>query len=278
MITDWETNIVYIADTLQHKYPVFFKNFENELLKEGERIFFLENTKDIWCVDYMPIQITKKKFVKFIYKPDYLCSGRWLNTITEVYDIAHKLKINYSKADIIIDGGNLIKSETSIILTDKIFRENPHYSKKNLLFTLQELFEVEKIIVIPTEKEDYVGHSDGMVRFINNETVLINDYSKTDKALHKEIRNRFLKEKLNIEYLVLANNYAINDDDASGYYINYLETEKNIFLPVFNFKEDEIALKQLKNCYPNKKITSIISNEIAVKGGVLNCITWNIKK
>ena len=33
---------------------------------------YLKGTKDIWCRDYMPIQIQKDRFVFYRYTPDYL--------------------------------------------------------------------------------------------------------------------------------------------------------------------------------------------------------------
>ena len=47
-----------------------------------------------------------------------------------------------------------------------------------MIDSLTELFEVDKIIFIPTDEDDIFGHADGMVRFIDDDTVLINNYSK----------------------------------------------------------------------------------------------------
>ena len=72
MIPDKQTNFLYLADTLQKKYSNFFKQFEKVLNVCNINFQLLPHTKDVWAVDYMPIQIGKDAFVQFVYNPDYL--------------------------------------------------------------------------------------------------------------------------------------------------------------------------------------------------------------
>ncbi|EOR96412.1 hypothetical protein ADIARSV_0412 [Arcticibacter svalbardensis MN12-7] len=50
-----------------------------------------------------------------------------------------------------------------------------------------------------------------------------------------------------------------------------------VIVPTFNIVEDDEAINQLKEVFPNDKILSTDSSEIAKEGGILNCISWNIK-
>jgi hypothetical protein len=63
MITDKETNFLYLADMLPKNYPIFFENFEKVLNSCNIPFSLIPDTKDIWAVDYMPIQIETGKFV-----------------------------------------------------------------------------------------------------------------------------------------------------------------------------------------------------------------------
>jgi len=48
------------------------------------------------------------------------------------------------------------------------------------------VFETDKIIFIPwfkNDKEEFCGHSDGMVRFIDEHTVLINHVYRNEKSV-----------------------------------------------------------------------------------------------
>ncbi len=78
--------------------------------------------------------------------------------------------------DIILDGGNVVKHKDKVILTSKVFKENPDYSELNLITKLKNQLQVKQIIIIPQEPKDFVGHADGMVRFIDTDTVLVNQY------------------------------------------------------------------------------------------------------
>ena len=60
---------------------------------------------------------------------------------------------------------------------------------------------------------------------------------------------------------------------AVGSYLNFLETEKHIFLPVFDAAPDETAVKCAREIFNKKKIPVNI-NAIAEEGGGLNCISW----
>ena len=79
---------------------------------------------------------------------------------------------------------------------------------------------------------------------------------------------------IKIPYNVYSNK---RNDQANGDYINYLEMDGCIVVPTFGFKEDEEVVKQFESIFSGKKIVTLDSNDIANEGGVLNCITWNIK-
>jgi agmatine deiminase len=61
--------------------------------------------------------------------------------------------------------------------------------------------------------------------------------------------------------------------------VNYLEVNDLIVLPVFGREEvDQQVINILKEQFPNKTIEKINYNEIAKKGGLLNCTTWVMRK
>lgn len=52
-----------------------------------------------------------------------------------------------------------------MILTNKVFEENKgSYSKTKLLNEFERLFETDRIIIIPWDKKESYGRSDGMER------------------------------------------------------------------------------------------------------------------
>ena len=101
MIPDSQTNFLYLADTLLKKYPKFYKQFEAVLNDYDINYKILPRTKDVWVLDYMPIQITKDNFVQFIYNPDYLRDTvKWSKTISDVDTICKEINLLPKKSNI----------------------------------------------------------------------------------------------------------------------------------------------------------------------------------
>ena len=277
MIIDSQTNKLYLADCLPNKYPIFFSEFNNVL--NGCNILYelLPDTKDVWAVDYMPIQIDINNFIRFTYNPLYLQTIKYRKTISDVDTICDKIGINTTKSTIVLDGGNVTRTTDKVIMTDRIFQDNPTFQPKQLIRQLEELFQVDKLYFVPEQPKDFTGHSDGMIRFIDNHTVLVNNYGKEKEEFRRAFQIAI--HNIGLDYIELPYNpyQNTNYNQANGDYINYLQMEQAIVVPVFGIKEDEEAVRQFEEVFAGQTIATIDSNEIADKGGVLNCITWNIQ-
>ncbi|AZQ65620.1 hypothetical protein EI427_25635 (plasmid) [Flammeovirga pectinis] len=274
MVTDFEVNKVYVSDILSKKdeFQPIFSELKAILERHKVPLTLLPKTKDIWARDYMPVQVSNSKFVEFRYDPDYLQGARkgYRNLKSYPDIICDEIGLFTVKADIILDGGNMVKSKRTLIMTDKIFHENRNdYTKKELMNQLHSLFEIETIITIPQDPLDKYGHTDGMLRFINEDTVLVNSFYENDKSIVSALN----KTNLSAEFL----KYEVNVlDKRSWAYMNFLQTKDLILLPKFNIDEDALALEQIRSLYPHykSKIEQIDMTNIVKHGGVLNCITW----
>lgn len=276
MITDKETNYLYLADCLPKKQPTFFQRFEKVLNDYKIKFEFLPNTNDIWAVDYMPIQISKDKFVQFTYYPDYLQTKIRRKTISNVDGNCNPFDLK-PKSKLVVDGGNVIRTTDKVIMCDKVFHENKKIPEKELILQLKELFKVDKLFFVPWDKSDFTGHADGMVRFIDDDTVLINDYSENPKF---QTSFRMALYNAGLNWIELPYNPP-NDPtfiSAEGLYLNYLQMKQAVIMPTFNSKFDDKAMKVLEEVFKGQTIATVDSTELAEEGGILNCITWNIKQ
>jgi len=277
MITDIETNTIYFSKKLEEFFPETVSRIFGSLKLLGIEPKLLDCTKDIWARDYMPIQISADKFLEFRYDPDYLQGvdkgRRNLKTYPDM--VCAKLGLKTEKSDLILDGGNVVKSVNCIILSDKVVKENKHaYTKSELISTIQKTFEVDKVVLIPWDTIEPYGHADGMVRFIDNETVLVNKLYEKDTVLVYRLESSGLKCK----FL----NYKVKKQNKNNWaYINFLQTMDLILLPKLGADEDEQALKQLSDFYSDyadkNRIVQVEMNDIIALGGALNCISWTIK-
>lgn len=226
----------------------------------------------------MPVQIDTDKFIQFAYNPDYLQSKKWLKTISDVDSICKAISLEPTKSNIVLDGGNVIRTTDEVIMCNKVFKENPRIPEKQLIKALQNLLQVDRLIFIPRHPADFTGHADGMVRFLDGNTVLINDYSKEKPDFQYTFR--LALHNAGLDYAEIPYNPYENQrsEKANGIYINFLQMENVVIIPTFGLKEDEQTIKIFESLFHGCTIKTIDSNEIADNGGILNCITWNIKK
>lgn len=284
MISDWTTNKIFLSGKLPIDFPKTSLAIIDKLKFFGYKPEFLLNTNDIWARDYMPIQVSNSKFIEYRYDPDYLQGNseekerRELKTYPDI--VCDAIGLKTVKTDIIIDGGNVVKSEYAIILSDKVVWENKrHYSEKQLIKKLHDLFEVDKVVLIPWDEECEFGHADGMLRFINNDKVLISGFYETaDNEFKTWILESLEKAKLDWDWLRVSEK-EIEDNIA---YINFLQTKDLILVPSLNRPEDDEAIKQISKYFPEysskNRIDRVDMREVFQFDGALNCITWTIKE
>lgn len=278
MITDRQTNTIYFSELLKtdERFSKVVGEIFSALNSFDVNPKFLPKTKDIWARDYMPIQVSESKFIEYRYDPDYLQGyykgQRDLKTYPDI--VCDTIDLKTEKSDIVLDGGNFVKSSDCIILTDKIVKENRLlYSKQELIKELEESFEIDKVVLIPWNTEEEYGHADGMLRFIDNETVLISHLYQKDTILLSRLKRSGLKH----EFL----NFKVKQKHKFNWaYINFLQTEDLILLPAIGADEDVQALEQIKEFYPDykDKIIQAKINDVINYHGALNCITWTTKE
>lgn len=279
MIIDNLTNVVYFSELI--KSNPCFPNIEAILQKHSVEYRFLKNTKDIWARDYMPIQVDQKKFIQFRYEPSYLIKD--LHLQSNPIEICEANNIYPIFSDINLDGGNVVKGINRVLITDRIFTENPKYdNKQDIINKIETLFNAE-VIIIPQIFADFTGHADGLVRFIDDNTILVNnldeEYKYWGKAMKKVIDNYNLSF-INIPIFEDKTKRKDKLKSAIGCYTNYLEIGNLIIFPIFeiNGNKDLEALNVMKDIYPTRIIEPININNIALEGGLMNCISWNIKE
>ncbi|TVQ76095.1 MAG: hypothetical protein EA358_10170, partial [Flavobacteriales bacterium] len=224
MIPNKDTNTVYLSKLLlsDKRFEANCGALTKILNKHAIPYEFLDATKDIWCRDYMPIQIDVNKLVQFRFEPSYLKDYQELQSDPKVVCAANNIHPQFSTIN--LDGGNVVQWRDKAIISDRIFDENPEYTNKSKLISdLVKLLDVE-VIIVPQIKSDMTGHVDGMLRFVDGNTVLGNDRAMENKYWRQGI-NKVLKEK-NIDYIdipFLDHKIKNNSIHSIGCYVNYLE-------------------------------------------------------
>ena len=245
-------------------------NIRQALEVNGIAYGLLPNTKDVWARDYMPAY-SNGHYISYVYNPDYLQNEKDKQYITdnveEVFDLSND---SVTKTKLVIDGGNVIMCGDKIIMTDKIFVENSSFSKEEVVAEIERVFSA-KLVVIPWDKEEKFGHADGMVRYVSDNHVLINNYKDIDPELRLKILDALSPYFSQISELEYGSAQRVN----SWAHINYLQVNNLIFVPQLEIPSDKLAIEQISRIFPDSTIIPVEVKGIVKKGGALNCVSWN---
>lgn len=278
MITDFQTNTVYFSGILPEKCPVLNKRIAEALSERGIPFAYLSGTRDIWCRDFMPVQTADDRLVFYNYAPDYLQDKTGLRLQTDVVKVfqteANKLQHLMPKGircDLVVDGGNVVKCGDTVVMTDKVFEENRDKAPDEVERILREAFGAN-ILFLPWDGER-CGHSDGIVHYAGDGKVLLTNYDDFStyyyRRYHKALRKKF--DVITLKYNVKRHR------ERSWCYVNFLQLGRLLLVPQLGTEEDSQALEQIARAMPDCEAVGIPALEAVMRGGALNCISWNIK-
>ena len=296
MITDNHTNTVYFSNLLLEKCPVLNAHIVDALRKRDIPFTYLKGTKDIWCRDYMPIQIQKDRLVFYRYTPNYLQdkTGLTLQTNPELVfqeesnelprllpmsveeemrpiSISHQVFPRF-ELELVMDGGNVVKCGNKVVMTDKVFVENKDKTPQEVQRQIEEAFQCE-VVFLPWDRNEKYGHCDGIIHCLGDNRVLMTNYADFDKGIADEYL-RILEKYF--EVTILKYNVK-RKHERSWSYINFLQIGTLVLVPQLGIPEDEQALEQICSALPDCEIVGIPALEAVSRGGALNCLSWNIK-
>ena len=296
MITDNHTNRVYFSSLLPEKCPVLNAHIVDALRKRDIPFTYLKGTKDIWCRDYMPIQIQKDRFVFYRYTPDYLQdkAGLTLQTNPElvfqeesnelprllpmsVEEEMHPIPISHPvfhrfELELVMDGGNVVKCGNKVVMTDKVFVENKDKTPQEVQRQIEEAVQCE-VVFLPWDRNEKYGHCDGIIHCLGDNRVLMTNYADFNKGIADKYL-RILEKYFDVTIL----KYNVKRKHMRSWsYINFLQIGTLVLVPQLGIPEDEQALEQISSALPDCEIVGIPALEAVSRGGALNCLSWNIK-
>ena len=213
MITEQYKDKVYFSKLLCTDYPNIYKDICEILYANNVAHETLPLTKDYWCRDYMPVQYAIERFSQFVYNPDYLKGKE--KYITNADKVIKKIEGNnfiVNHSSLVIDGGNIVIGEIGlpnsyttqsfILMTDKVMRENEGLSQKEIETQIQDSFKPKEcnsdndnitIVWLPWDPKDICGHTDGTLRFVDinkdGKAAVLANFSVYDDDIATRMRN-----------------------------------------------------------------------------------------
>jgi len=264
----------------------------------------LPEISDIWIRDFGPLFLKDHdsiKPVRFRYDPSYSKTKNekvWAASNDSAgYQLTKQMpvKIELEGNELILDGGNFIHNGLgTAIVTNRIISDNEHLFEHEIREILKEKLGIEKLHIIPSEPGDDTGHIDGLVRFLDPETLLVGQYPEhfpegrkfTDKIATFLSHQGFSVYRMpntipqNGKYPVSGKLQGDGTfENAAGNYLNFLRAGNKFFIPWYNTDDDLNALDALKKAsFEGREFSEFIqvrsdATPLAEYGGVINCIT-----
>ena len=197
MITDDQTTEVYFSSLLPEKCPALNKYIADILEENRIHYAYLSETKDIWCRDFMPIQIEEDRFVFYKYTPDYLNDSLRLQTNTK--DVCQLCRNHLEQViqnavtiDLVLDGGNVVKCGNTVVMTEKVFVENKDKTRSEVERILKDGFQCD-LLFLPWDHKEKFGHSDGIVHYAGDGKVVLTNYDEISPYYYSRFRKALEK-------------------------------------------------------------------------------------
>ena len=193
---------------------------------------------------------------------------------------ADKYDLQRGKTDLLLDGGNLVDNYAGGVITSTRFMEDNDLSYDEAKEALMDLLGATEVAILEPD-EEVLAHSDGMVMWVDDNTLLVNDYSA-----YPNFRDLVLDElwasfpfatiiEVPVEYGQNKAGEWEGFESACGVNLNSVLTFENIYVPVFNMAHDESAVDVIRE-NTSRNVVPINAEGVCPMGGSVRCLTWQL--
>ncbi len=270
----------------------------NILLKANVNLksvkFYHIPTNDAWCRDHGPtflVRNLKSSSEKALVNWDF---NSWGGKYPFELDNAVPKSIlkyhNYRSFNpgIVMEGGSIEVNGTGTVITTKACllnqNRNSHLDQFQIEDYLKAYLGVKQVLWLEDGivGDDTNGHIDDLSRFVNETavvTIMEEDPSDENFKILQE-NTDLLKSMRNLngkpfEIITLPMPAPVIHlgERLPASYANFLIANKIVLVPVFQDKNDKIALDILQKCFPDRKVVGINCRDLVAGLGTLHCIS-----
>ena len=241
-----------------------------------EEVLLTESVSDIWMRDFTTVNPMAP--VEFTYTWASMSRRESERVQNSWKGMADRNGIQRTPTDYILDGGNLVDNYAGSVITTTRFLTDNNLTMEEGKQALRELLGATNVAILPPDDE-VLAHSDGMVSWLDANTLLVNDYSD-DPSLRTQILNELNNSFPGAKIVELPVVYANNGIDPSissacGININATMTLNNVYVPTFDMSHDQAALDVIR-ANTTKKVIPVPASGVCGFGGSVRCLTWQL--
>ncbi|MCF8070184.1 MAG: agmatine deiminase family protein [Desulfobacterales bacterium] len=197
-------------------------------------------------------------------------------------EIASLLNIKYEdKRKYILERGNLECNgkDTAILNWDCQQDRNPKWTMEEATLLLKESLGVSRIIWTHgySELDGTIGHIDGVLRFVSEDTVVIArslDPDDPDSKIFENAATAVQDAGFKVIFIDIPGTIPYKGYDMPAIYTNWLVGNGFVAAQGFGVSKWDNRTKEiLKSLFPDRNIHMITTNELWFNGGGIHCVT-----
>jgi agmatine/peptidylarginine deiminase len=262
-------NVVVIVDEKTKPY------YEGEL---PEDILLTADVYDIWMRDFTTVN--PEYPIQFTYTWASMTKRESKEVQNSFITFADKYEIDREPTGLLLDGGNIVDNYAGRVITTTRFMEDNNLSYEEAKSALMELLGATEVAILEPD-EEVLAHSDGMVSWVDEDVLLVNDYSEYPdfrKLVMDELRYAFP----DVEIIEVPVVYGTNPpgvwegfESACGVNLNAVLTYENLYVPVFGMAHDDDVLAIIAES-TTKNVIPVNAEGVCGMGGSVRCLTWQL--
>ena len=250
-------------------------------------------TNDSWCRDHGPaFVVNRKSREKAVVNWGYNSWGGKYPPFDDDDKIPERIaqvrNLKIFNPGIIMEGGSIEVNGAGSLLTSKSCllnkNRNPHLSQAEIEKYLCDYYGVEQILWVEDGivGDDTDGHIDDTTRFVNKDTVLTVVEPDVTDANHSILDEnlKLLKkmrlpdgQALNIMELPMPDPVIDQGLRLPASYANFYIANEKVIVPTYRCNKDDLALRIIESCFPDRRIIGIDSTEIIWGLGSFHCLS-----
>lgn len=259
-------NVVVLVDADTRRY------YENDLPND---ILLTAEVFDIWMRDFTTVNPLNP--VQFQYTWASMTEQESQEVQNSFKSFADQYGIERHTTDLKIDGGNIVDNYAGKVITTTRFMTDNNLTLEEAKSQLRNLLGATEVAILPPD-EDVLAHADGMVSWIDEDVLLVNDYSSDpsfQEAVLTELQTAFPSTRIIEVPVEYTESTWANFESACGINLNATATLRNIYVPVFSMPHEQAVLDIL-NQNTGKNVVQIDANGVCEMGGSVRCLTWQL--
>lgn len=263
-------NAVIIVDEDTKKY------YERKI---PEQNILIADVHDIWMRDFTTVDPINP--VEFVYTWASMSKYESQDVQKSFVDaITNKLGVEREKSNLILDGGNIVDNYKGRIVTTARFLEDNKLSREEGKRALKEFLGAKEVAILEPD-EDGLAHSDGMVAFIDDNTLLVNDYSE-DKEFRDIVLDELEASFPGVKIIEVPVKFKESEgtewegfSSSCGVNLNLVMTNNALYVPTFGIENDKEVLKIIR-ANTSKAVVEVPATSVCPMGGSVRCLTWQV--